>query len=404
MTIDSAVRTGGDYGVVETSHNLTEIQGLAFATIVTWGTPGAASHDKARGWSCIIGGDERFFISGLPSCSALGESEPPPLLSAPTSCTGPLQSTVAVDSWAEPNNPVVAPLSEPMGALAGCNGLPFSARIAVEPDLQSGSTSTGLTVKVSVPQEAGANANGRADADVRDTTVTLPEGVQLNPSAGDGLQACTGEPGALLAGQLWSPGDEIGYKGEAEVDPGVTAMTFTERLANPLSLQHGIEFCPDASKIANVRIKTPLLPNELKGWVYLASQNANPFGSLLAMYLVAEDPVSGVLLKLPGEVHLSPSGQITTTFQNTPQAPFETLELEFFGGERAPLATPAHCGILHHAGVVHAVVGQRAGAALLDVRITSGPHGGAVPGREPAVHAGAGRGHHEQQRAARSAR
>jgi hypothetical protein len=380
VTLDTAVRTGGDYGVVVTSRNLSEVQGLAFATIVTWGTPGAPSHDKARGWSCINGGNEQFGFLGLPSCSALGESQPPPFLSAPTSCTGPLQSTLTVDSWAEPNNPIVAQLSEPMSALAGCNGLPFSAKIAVEPDLQSASTSTSLTVKVSVPQEAGANANGRADADVRGTTVTLPEGVQLNPSAGDGLQACTGELSALPAGQLWSPGDEIGYEGEAEVDPGLTAMTFTERLPNPLSLQHGIEFCPDAAKIANVKIRTPLLPNELKGSVYLATQNANPFGSLLAMYLVAEDPVSGVLVKLPGEVHLSPSGQITTTFQNTPQVPFESLELEFFGGERAPLATPARCGSYTTEASFTPWSGNAPVPASSTFQITSGPHGGPCPG------------------------
>ena len=112
-----------------------------------------------------------------------------------------------------------------------------------------------------------------------------------------------------------------------------------------------MNFCPDASKIANVHIKTPLLEGELTGSVYLASpQNflsgplENPFKSLVAMYLVAEESATGVLLKLPGEVSLSATGQITTTFKNTPPLPFSDLKLEFYGTNRAPLATPAQCG------------------------------------------------------------
>ncbi len=41
-----------------------------------------------------------------------------------------------------------------------------------------GSTPTGLTVGVHVPQEASLNPTGLAEADVKDTTVTLPEGVR----------------------------------------------------------------------------------------------------------------------------------------------------------------------------------------------------------------------------------
>ena len=154
---------------------------------------------------------------------------------------------------------------------------------------------------------------GLGEADVRDTTVTLPAGVQISPSAADGLQACSRA--------------QIGLD-DAEKPS-----------------------CPDASKIATVRIKTPLLEHELEGSVYLAApQNfaglpENPFSSLIAMYLVAEEPATGVLIKLAGKVAPNPeTGQLTTTFENTPQLPFSDLKLEFYGTARAPLATPALCG------------------------------------------------------------
>ncbi len=208
----------------------------------------------------------------------------------------------------------------------GCDHLPFTPSLEVAPDGHAASSSSGLTVAQHIDQQESLNASGLAVSDVRAVTAVLPEGVQINPSGGDGLEACS-------EGQ-------IGFTGLSELDPkgepGAKTTQFTPTLPSP--------FCPDAAKIGTVHIKTPLLKHELVGAVYLADQNQNPFGSLVAMYLVAEEPESGVLLKLPGSVSLSPSGRITATFENLPQAPFEDARLEFFGGERAPLATPAHCG------------------------------------------------------------
>ena len=100
-----------------------------------------------------------------------------------------------------------------------------------------------------------------------------------------------------------------------------------------------------------MRIKTPLLSHELEGSVYLASPAANgeagrnPFDSLVALYLVAEDPVSGVLVKLAGEGGLDERTlQVSTSFKNAPQVPFEELTLNLFGGQRGSLTTPARCG------------------------------------------------------------
>jgi hypothetical protein len=103
--------------------------------------------------------------------------------------------------------------------------------------------------------------------------------------------------------------------------------------------------CPTSSKVGSVRIDTPLLGNPLEGGVYLATQGSNPFRSLLALYLVAVEPETGVLVKLAGKVSPDPAtGQLTTTFEDTPQVPFERLHLQLKGGPDAPLLLPSACG------------------------------------------------------------
>jgi hypothetical protein len=302
--LDTAVRTGGDYGVTVDVNNIVQTAAFLKSEVTFWGVPGDPRHDSQRGWGCL---HETQQEESHPPCSPLEANKPPPFLALPTSCTGPLQTSMEADSWKEEGNFVSVGSTEPLPALDGCNRLQFEPSIGLAPDGQAGSTPTGLAVKVSVPQSVSLDAEGLAEADVKNTTVTLPAGVAINPAGADGLQACSEE--------------QIGLKN-----------------AQPPS-------CPEASKIGLVKIKTPLLPNMLEGPVYLAAQNANPFGSLVAIYVFVEDPISGSRVKLAGEVVPDPvTGQLVSTFKNTPQLPFETFELHFFGGDRAPLSTPALCG------------------------------------------------------------
>ncbi len=317
VLLNTAVRTGGDYGVTVNVTNITQEAEFLGSEVTFWGVPGDPRHDNSRNWECLLHESalatanekerERLLAGGAPTCPPFEASKPPPLLSLPPSCTGALHSNIEADSWSEPNAIGRWENTAPMPAMDGCNDLQFAPSIELVPDGQAGSTPTGLAVNVHVPQETVLNAGGLAAADVKDTTVTLPAGVVLNPAGADGLLACS----------------------KAQVALDSIAATA----------------CPDASKVGLVKIKTPLLPNELEGTVYLAEQEANPFGSLIALYVVVEDPVSGTHVKLAGEVKPDPvTGQLVSTFKNTPELPFETFELHFFGGDRAPLATPALCG------------------------------------------------------------
>src|SRR5580700_2071057 len=378
--IDTAVRSGEDYGITVHSTDISQTAAFLRAEVIVWGVPGAAIHDIARGIGCL--GDARE--EHLP-CYPLEESRPPAFLSLPTSCADePLRSTVDGDSWADPGDFVEPEEQAVLGPLFGCDAVPFEPSIAVKPDGSAASTPTGLTVDVHNPQNGSVSADGLAEGNPRDITVALPEGVAIDPSGANGLQACSEElvgfegetefAGAphtkLLKFKPWLPGSVAAREAIAEGNAP----------AGEDELQQGIDFCPDAAKVATVKIKTPLLPNPLEGAVYVATQNQNPFGSLIAMYLIAEDPVSGVLVKLAGQVHLNPDGQIVTTFENTPQAPFEDAELHFFGGENAPLTAPADCGTYETKATLtpwSALPGEPPHTATSTFNISSGPGGSA---------------------------
>jgi hypothetical protein len=331
--LDTGVRTGGDYGVTVTVANISQIAAFLRNEVTFWGVPSDPRHDAQRGWGCIDLGLE--LVRHAP-CIPTEPHNPPPLLSLPTSCTGALQTSVETDSWLNPGG-FLSFGGEPMQALDGCNRLPFAASVSVAPDGQAGSTPTGLTVGVHVPQEEALNGSGLSPSQVRDTVVALPAGVAINPAGADGLLACT----------------------EAQV-----------------ALQsHTFPTCPDESKVGTVEVKSPLLPNALTGAVYLAAQNANPFGSLVALYLVFEDPVSGTLIKVAGEVKPDPvTGQLVSTFLDTPQLPFEDLKLHFFGGSRAPLSTPASCGSYMTVGSLAPWSGNAPVEPSSTFQITSGPN------------------------------
>jgi hypothetical protein len=347
--LNVSVRTGGDYGLTANVRNIPEAVPIAGAEVTIWGVPGEASHDPFRG-RCIAQYPNE---AKEPESEGACPSTVPvlPLLSNATSCGVPRRVSIEVDTWQQPGD-FTPPGGSTLPPLSGCEKLDFSPSLSVTPDGTGASTPTGLNVDLHVPQESTQNPAGLAEADVRNTTVALPAGVQISPSAADGLQAC-------------SPAQLNLHSAEAST-------------------------CPDASKVGTVEIDTPLLPEPLIGAVYLAQQGnlagngENVFGSLLALYLVAEDKQAGVLVKVPGEVTPNPlTGQLVTTFKDTPQLPFSDLKLAFFGTARAPLSTPALCGTYTTETAIEPWTAAGTVSPSSKFQITSGPNGAPCSDPQP---------------------
>jgi hypothetical protein len=305
--LDAAVRSGGDYGITEHVDNVPQRR-VVRSVVTLWGMPADPSHDALR-----EGGSGCKITTG--GCASSGPDVP--FLTLPSSCVASQGFSITANTWA--NERTVAEREVklhdsngvPVG-FTGCDHLGFAPSISANLETATAGAPTGLGFNLHVPQEE--SVEGLAQADLKNATVALPAGLVLNPAQANGLVGCP----------------EAGPEG--------------------INLKNGEPaHCPNASKVGSVKVKTPLLAHELEGSVFVAQQGnlpgngTNPFGSLLAIYVTAEG--SGVTIKLAGKVEINPiTGQLTTTFSNTPQLPFEDFKLTFFGEPRAALVTPSGCG------------------------------------------------------------
>jgi hypothetical protein len=264
----------------------------------------------------------------------------------PSACSGePLLTRLYTDSWQRPapfGADGIPELSDPnwktsvseTPPVTGCQALAerFAPTISARPSSSRADSPTGLEVDLKVPQDQSPETLGAPP--LKRAVVTLPEGLVVNPSSAGGLAACS------LA--------QIGISASGQ--PNTAEPT-----------------CPAASKIGTVELETPALSSEvcgegaknlaecpaeserlkvpLAGSIYLARQGENPFGSLLALYIVIDDARTGVLVKLAGKVEADPStGQLQAVVDQSPQLPFSELRTHFFAGNRASLRTSALCG------------------------------------------------------------
>ncbi len=308
------VDTAGNYAITADGSDILQYGFTSGDSVELWGDPSDPSHDHARGLCGVVAG----YAFGDVCPVAPSDT---PFLTMPSTCSGPLQASAAVTSWEDPGNPIsaTAETTDDAGTPVGvtdCNALDFSPTLTARPTTNVADSPSGLSVDLHVPQNNDVNT--LATSTLKKTVVTLPEGFVVNPSGANGLDGCSSSQIGLLT--------PVGQ-------------------SSPIHFSGDHSGCPDAAKIGTVEIDTPLLANPLGGSVYIAKPKDNPFGSLLALYIVVDDPSTGVVIKLAGDVQPDPNtGRLTTTFDDNPQLPFSDFKLNFFGGANASLRTPATCG------------------------------------------------------------
>ena len=176
--IDFALRTGTDYGATATVNGLSENAGILSSAVRIWGVPGDPGHDALR-----------FTGSGAPAAGPYPDAPPfKPLISNPTSCSGPLVTTMQVSTWQNPGQLIFAAPFEAPGTNT-CNQLEFSPEIEAKPTTNLADSPSGLDLHIHLLQIQ--DPEGSATAQLRTAKINLPAGFDVNPAAANGLGTCT---------------------------------------------------------------------------------------------------------------------------------------------------------------------------------------------------------------------
>ncbi len=235
-----------------------------------------------------------------------------------TSCPGDNTTFVTISN--EAHESARKPYTTPIG-LKGCNlaaenpaaegitgitQVPFAPKFSFSASSSLNDRPTPFTTEASLPNEPEEVAQSQ----VKTASVTLPEGMTLNPSAAHGLEACT------------------------PAQAHIHSATF------------GVE-CPSGSNIGTVSLEVPTLPaGSLTGNVYLgAPEGGTITDPPFTMYVVANSKRYGISVRLRAEVIPNPTtGQVTTVFPENPEQPFTSLAINFDRSTLAPIANPLICG------------------------------------------------------------
>lgn len=301
----------GEYAISVDSGSISQGIIITGSETTFWGVPSDDIHDQYRYGPVVPGFYWSPFTTDYPRKA---------FMSVTTECSDTPQSmTASLDGWKSigefSTNTFDSDFDDEPFVFTGCDQVPFTPTIQARPTTNLADSPSGLDVTIKTPQNI--DPDGLTEAHLKDVVLTLPQGMTVNAASANGLASC-------------SPG-QIGL---------------TSPVGQPKAMfDNAAAKCPPASKLGTVQIDTPLIDHPLKGAIYLADQNNNPFNSLLGLYISVEDPISGTTIKLAGQPVPNPqTGQLTVSFKDNPQLPFEEMKVNMFSGPRAALKTPVSCG------------------------------------------------------------
>jgi hypothetical protein len=228
-----------------------------------------------------------------------------------TSCPG--HNTTSLKITDLENATVARLFTAPVG-LSGCGNVPFEPSLALTPGTTAFDQPDEITTTVAIPRFPEKEIDS---AQLKTASVTLPEGMTLNPSAAAGLTACT-----PAQARIHSPEKGVG--------------------------------CPASSELGTVELVVPTLPEKepgtgevpLKGKIYLGGPESGPItGPPYTIYLDAESERYGVSVRIKGQtIPNEATGQLTTVFDENPEQPFTRVSMHFGRGALTPIANPLSCG------------------------------------------------------------
>ena len=187
------VRSDTDYGLQISVNSISQSVALSSAALTVWGFPGHKEHDS-----------ERFFPGepgsppGCPGSLTVSCTEAPyphsgetvrPFIDNPSVCSeAPLPVSVDVTTYQDPNPSNVV---STYPSTTGCENQKFDPLLQAKLTTPEADAPAGLDLQLKAEQFLAGEAPSQST--LRTATLTLPEGLSVNPDAADGQTDCSQE-------------------------------------------------------------------------------------------------------------------------------------------------------------------------------------------------------------------